>query len=44
MKGDKLAPMPLEEIEEPINADATYEPLIEAERAAADDAAHNDNS
>jgi 1,2-phenylacetyl-CoA epoxidase catalytic subunit len=42
LKGDKLAWMPVEEIEEPINADATYEPLIEAERAAADDAAQND--
>ena len=41
MKGDKLAAMPVEEIDEPINADATYEPLIEAERAAADDAAHD---
>ena len=38
MKGDKLAPMTVEEIEEPINANATYEPLIEAERQAAADA------
>ncbi len=30
--------------EEPLNADATYAPLIEAERAAADDAAHNDKA
>ena len=30
--------------EEPINADATYEPLLEAERAAADDAAHDDKA
>ena len=28
-------------IEEPINADATFEPLLEAERAAAADAAHD---
>jgi 1,2-phenylacetyl-CoA epoxidase catalytic subunit len=41
MKGDKLGLMPVEEIDEPINADATYEPLIEAERAAADDAAQD---
>ncbi len=27
--------------DEPINAEATYEPLLEAERAAADDAAHD---
>lgn len=30
--------------EEPLNADATYAPLIEAERQAADDAAHNDKA
>jgi 1,2-phenylacetyl-CoA epoxidase catalytic subunit len=30
--------------EEPVNAEATYEPLIEAEREAAADAAHNDNA
>ncbi|HXH89166.1 MAG TPA: ferritin-like domain-containing protein [Gaiellaceae bacterium] len=30
--------------EEPVNAEATYEPLIEAERAAADDAAHDDKA
>src|SRR6187455_3346181 len=34
--------MTVEPAEEPINADPTYAPLIEAERAAADDAAHND--
>ena len=34
--------MTVEPAEEPINADATYEPLIEAERQAADDAAHDD--
>ncbi len=33
--------MTVEPAEEPINADATYEPLIEAERQAADDAAHD---
>ena len=33
--------MNVEPLEEPINADATYEPLIEAERAAADDAAQD---
>jgi 1,2-phenylacetyl-CoA epoxidase catalytic subunit len=31
----------VEPIEEPINADPTYQPLIEAERQAADDAAHD---
>ena len=31
-----------EPIEEPINADPTYAPLIEAERQAADDAARDD--
>ena len=36
--------MTVEPAEEPINADATYEPLIEAEREAASDAAHNDNA
>ena len=36
--------MTVEPLEEPINADATYEPLIEAEREAASDAAHNDNA
>ncbi len=30
--------------EAPINADATFEPLLEAERAAADDAAHDDKA
>src|SRR3954471_2952018 len=34
--------MTIEPLEEPINADPTFEPLIEAERQAADDAAHND--
>jgi 1,2-phenylacetyl-CoA epoxidase catalytic subunit len=33
--------MSVEPIEEPLNAEATYEPLLEAERAAADDAAHD---
>jgi 1,2-phenylacetyl-CoA epoxidase catalytic subunit len=33
--------MSVEPVEEPINADATYEPLIEAERQAADDAARD---
>jgi 1,2-phenylacetyl-CoA epoxidase catalytic subunit len=33
--------MSVEPAEEPINADPTYEPLIEAERQAADDAAHD---
>ena len=44
MSGDKLAVMAVEPIEEPINADATYEPLIEAERQAAADAAHHNNA
>jgi 1,2-phenylacetyl-CoA epoxidase catalytic subunit len=44
LNGDKLASMTVEPLEEPINADATYEPLIEAEREAASDAAHNDNA
>ena len=30
--------------EEPLGAEATYEPLLEAERAAADDAAHNEKA
>ena len=34
--------MTVEPAEEPINADPTYAPLIEAERQAADDAAHDD--
>ncbi len=37
-----MAADPVTEV--PINADATFEPLLEAERAAADDAAHNDNA
>ena len=41
LNGDKLPRMTVEPAEEPINADATYEPLIEAERQAADDAAHD---
>ena len=40
--GDKLPPMTVEPADEPINADPTYAPLIEAERQAADDAAHDD--
>jgi 1,2-phenylacetyl-CoA epoxidase catalytic subunit len=36
--------MTVEPAEEPINAEATYEPLIAAEREAASDAAHNDNA
>ena len=42
MNGDKLPPMTVEPAEEPINADPTYAPLIEAERQAADDAARDD--
>ena len=34
--------MSVEEINEPINADPTYQPLIDAERAAEEDAAAND--
>lgn len=41
MNGAKLPPMAVEPVEEPINADATYAPLIEAERQAADDAARD---
>jgi 1,2-phenylacetyl-CoA epoxidase catalytic subunit len=40
--GDKLPPMTVEPADEPINADPTYAPLIEAERQAADDAARDD--
>jgi 1,2-phenylacetyl-CoA epoxidase catalytic subunit len=32
----------VEHLDEPINADPTYQPLIDAERAAEDDAAHDD--
>jgi tRNA isopentenyl-2-thiomethyl-A-37 hydroxylase MiaE len=38
------APMSVEPAEEPIGAEATYEPLIEAERQAAADAATDDKS
>jgi 1,2-phenylacetyl-CoA epoxidase catalytic subunit len=38
---DKLRPVDVEPLEEPINADPTYQPLIDAERAAADDAARD---
>ena len=41
MTGDKLASMPVEPIEEPLNADPTYQPLIDAERAAEADAAED---
>ncbi|MFL5946826.1 MAG: ferritin-like domain-containing protein [Gaiellaceae bacterium] len=34
--------MTVEPVEEPINADPTFAPLIEAERQAADDAAHDE--
>ena len=42
MSGDKLGAMSVEEINEPINADPTYQPLIDAERAAEADAAADD--
>ena len=35
--------MTVKPAEEPLTAEATYEPLIEAERQAADDAAHDDS-
>jgi 1,2-phenylacetyl-CoA epoxidase catalytic subunit len=41
VRGDKLAPMIEEPLDEPINADPTYAPLIEAERAAEADAAED---